>query len=79
MSKFSNVVTYEKDCTERCKSNEHGSYITCAITKRSITDKQLASFIKSVCSNFSQVSTRLLSTYNSLKLLVFLKYVMKSK
>lgn len=73
MSKYSNVVTYEKDCTERCKSNEHGSYITCAITKRSITDKQLASFIKSVCSNFSQVSeyTKLLSIYNPLKLLVF--------
>lgn len=55
MSKYSNVVAYEKDCTERCKSNEHGSCITSAITKRSITDKQLASFIKSVCNNFTQV------------------------
>lgn len=55
MSKYSNVVTYEKDCTERCKSNEHGSCITSAITKRNITDKQLASFIKSVCNNFTQV------------------------
>lgn len=55
MSKYSNVVRYEKDCTERCKSNDHGSCITFAITKRSITDKQLASFIKSVCNNFTQV------------------------
>ncbi|KAJ2948318.1 hypothetical protein O0L34_g7556 [Tuta absoluta] len=44
----------EADCTKRCKSRRHGQDLTSAITKRSVTDEALASFIKSTCANFSK-------------------------
>lgn len=42
----------EVDCTRRCKSRSHGQALTSAITKRSITDEALTSFIKATCANF---------------------------
>lgn len=42
----------EVDCTSKCKSRNHGQVLTSAITKRSISDEALASFIKATCSNF---------------------------
>ncbi|XP_037294950.1 inhibitor of Bruton tyrosine kinase isoform X1 [Manduca sexta] len=42
----------EVDCTIRCKSRAHGQVLTGAITKRSLTDEALASFIKATCANF---------------------------
>ncbi|RVE44903.1 hypothetical protein evm_010450 [Chilo suppressalis] len=42
----------EVDCTRRCRSRSHGQALTSAITKRSITDQSLVSFIKSTCANF---------------------------
>lgn len=44
----------EMDCTRKCKSREHGAVITSSITKRSVSDVALASFIWSTCSNFIQ-------------------------
>lgn len=49
MSKF-----LEVDCTKRCKSRLHGQSLTSAITKRSVSDESLASFIKSTCANFAK-------------------------
>lgn len=46
--------TLEVDCTKRCKSRVHGQVLTSAITKRSISDESLASFIKSTCANFAK-------------------------
>ncbi|XP_075980998.1 inhibitor of Bruton tyrosine kinase [Anticarsia gemmatalis] len=42
----------EVDCTSRCRSRVHGQAITSAITKRSVSDEALASFIKGTCANF---------------------------
>lgn len=42
----------EVDCTSRCRSRSHGQALTSAITKRSISDEALASFIKGTCANF---------------------------
>ncbi|KAI8421624.1 hypothetical protein MSG28_009633 [Choristoneura fumiferana] len=42
----------EVDCTRRCKSRLHGQVLTGAITKRSVSDEALASFIKATCANF---------------------------
>ncbi|CAH2234229.1 jg16678 [Pararge aegeria aegeria] len=44
----------EVDCTKRCKSRIHGQSLTSAITKRSVSDESLASFIKSTCANFAK-------------------------
>ncbi|KAI5642905.1 BTB/POZ domain-containing protein [Phthorimaea operculella] len=44
----------EVDCTKRCKSRRHGQDLTSAITKRSVSDEALASFIKATCANFSK-------------------------
>ncbi|XP_023939294.2 inhibitor of Bruton tyrosine kinase [Bicyclus anynana] len=44
----------EVDCTKRCKSRLHGQSLTSAITKRSVGDEALASFIKSTCANFAK-------------------------
>ncbi|CAG9133929.1 unnamed protein product [Plutella xylostella] len=44
----------EVDCTRRCKSRSHGQALTSAITKRSVADEALASFIKGTCANFPQ-------------------------
>lgn len=44
----------EVDCTRRCKSRRHGQALTSAITKRSVNDESLASFIKGTCANFSK-------------------------
>ncbi|CAH0713197.1 unnamed protein product, partial [Brenthis ino] len=46
--------TIEVDCTRHCKSRIHGQVLTSAITKRSISDESLASFIKSTCANFAK-------------------------
>ncbi|XP_063626736.1 inhibitor of Bruton tyrosine kinase [Cydia splendana] len=42
------------DCTRRCRSRRHGQALTGAITKRSVSDQALASFIKATCANFIQ-------------------------
>ncbi|CAG9795587.1 unnamed protein product [Diatraea saccharalis] len=42
----------EIDCTRRCRSRYHGQVLTSAITKRSVSDQTLASFIKATCANF---------------------------
>lgn len=47
-------INVEVDCTKRCKSRSHGQALTSAITKRSVTDESLASFIKATCANFSK-------------------------
>ncbi|XP_050550953.1 inhibitor of Bruton tyrosine kinase [Spodoptera frugiperda] len=44
----------EVDCTARCRSRSHGQALTSAITKRSISDQALASFIKGTCANFNK-------------------------
>ncbi|CAK1552996.1 unnamed protein product [Leptosia nina] len=46
--------TLEADCTKKCKSRSHGQIITSAITKRSVSDASLASFIKATCANFTK-------------------------
>ncbi|KAL4702492.1 hypothetical protein ACJJTC_014635 [Scirpophaga incertulas] len=45
----------ELDCTRQCQSHRHGQLLTSVITKRSLTDKALASFIKCTCANFCKV------------------------
>lgn len=47
-------INVEVDCTKRCKSRNHGQALSSAITKRSVTDESLASFIKATCANFSK-------------------------
>lgn len=44
----------EVDCTAKCRSRAHGQILTSAITKRSISDEDLASFIRGTCANFTK-------------------------
>ncbi|CAG9766352.1 unnamed protein product [Ceutorhynchus assimilis] len=37
------------DCTPKCQSTVHGDLITAAITKRSISDKDLSSYLTHIC------------------------------
>lgn len=55
MSKINNNSSVEKDCTSSCQSLIHGCVISSAITKRAVTDKQLAAYINFLCGNFGQV------------------------
>ncbi|VVC95937.1 unnamed protein product [Leptidea sinapis] len=48
------MTKFEPDCTRRCKSNLHGQTLTSAITKRSVSDLSLASFVKATCFNFTK-------------------------
>ncbi|XP_039275815.1 inhibitor of Bruton tyrosine kinase [Nilaparvata lugens] len=50
-----NHLLPKPDCTNACQSLIHGSTINAVITKRAVTDKQLASYISSLCCNFSRV------------------------
>ncbi|KAI5713388.1 hypothetical protein M8J76_015146 [Diaphorina citri] len=43
------------DCTDRCRSETHGSEITSVITSRSVTDSQLATYIYCICGNCGHV------------------------
>lgn len=56
-------INVEVDCTRRCKSRSHGQALTSAITKRSVTDDSLASFIKAMCANFSKAFDLEVSDY----------------
>ncbi|KPJ10509.1 Inhibitor of Bruton tyrosine kinase [Papilio machaon] len=47
-------INVDVDCTRRCRSKSHGQALTSAITKRSVNDESLASFIKATCANFTK-------------------------
>ncbi|XP_013162963.1 PREDICTED: inhibitor of Bruton tyrosine kinase [Papilio xuthus] len=47
-------INIDVDCTRRCRSKSHGQALTSAITKRSVNDESLASFIKATCANFTK-------------------------
>lgn len=47
-------INIDVDCTRRCRSKSHGQALTSAITKRSVRDESLASFIKATCANFTK-------------------------
>lgn len=49
---------YDYECTRKCKSVKHGSKISAALTKRSLTDELLAKFIFKTCCNFADVSDK---------------------
>ncbi|XP_075218309.1 inhibitor of Bruton tyrosine kinase [Lycorma delicatula] len=55
MTKNNSYLAVEKDCTNLCQSLVHGSIITSAITKRAVTDRQLASYFNILCGNYGQV------------------------
>lgn len=40
------------ECTKKCKHTPHGNLITSAITKRSIDETYLISYISKICRNF---------------------------
>lgn len=50
------ISNYDYDCTKKCKNNEHGCTITNALTKRSVDDQKLASFLAKTCRNFAEIS-----------------------
>ncbi|CAK1584728.1 unnamed protein product [Parnassius mnemosyne] len=49
-----NKINVDIDCTRRCRSRSHGQALTSAITKRSVNDESLASYIKATCANFTK-------------------------
>uniref|UniRef100_A0A1B6DWT5 BTB domain-containing protein n=1 Tax=Clastoptera arizonana TaxID=38151 RepID=A0A1B6DWT5_9HEMI len=56
MSKPSTQGSPERDCVENyCRSTEQGALITATITKRNLTDNQIASYINSICHNYGQI------------------------
>ncbi|CAH1965417.1 unnamed protein product [Acanthoscelides obtectus] len=42
-------VSSEQECTNQCRSSQHGDIITAAITKRGISDSDLCSFLAYTC------------------------------
>lgn len=50
-----NTNSFERDCTNQCKSIVHGDIITDAISKRCVTDTDLCSFLNFVCSRCESV------------------------
>uniref|UniRef100_A0A2M4AFK3 BTB domain-containing protein n=2 Tax=Anopheles triannulatus TaxID=58253 RepID=A0A2M4AFK3_9DIPT len=49
------ISNYEYDCTKRCRLVSHGNAITAALTKRSVSDEQLAAYIAKTCRNFANI------------------------
>lgn len=49
------INNFDYDCTKKCKNCNHGKLITSALTKRSVTDKNLATYIAKICRNFSEI------------------------
>lgn len=45
----------ERDCTERCKSKQHGDEISSVITKRGVTDAELCAYLNWRCGNCKNV------------------------
>uniref|UniRef100_A0A8D8PS67 Inhibitor of Bruton tyrosine kinase n=3 Tax=Cacopsylla melanoneura TaxID=428564 RepID=A0A8D8PS67_9HEMI len=43
------------DCTDKCRSDSHGSHISSVITLRSVSDNQLATYIYCICANCGHV------------------------
>lgn len=43
------------NCTETCKSVQHSTNLIAAITQKSLTDKQIASYLCETCCNFAKV------------------------
>ncbi|XP_022911111.2 inhibitor of Bruton tyrosine kinase [Onthophagus taurus] len=43
------------DCTEYCKSKQHGDKITALLTKRGLTDAQICSYMNQICYNCENV------------------------
>uniref|UniRef100_A0A6P7F2T9 Inhibitor of Bruton tyrosine kinase n=1 Tax=Diabrotica virgifera virgifera TaxID=50390 RepID=A0A6P7F2T9_DIAVI len=50
-----NPSSFDRECTNQCKSTIHGDVITDAISKRSISDQDLCSFLNFVCSRCESV------------------------
>ncbi|CAG9821108.1 unnamed protein product [Phaedon cochleariae] len=50
-----NSSEHRPDCTNQCKSVQHGEIITAAISKRSISDYDLCSFLNFLCSRCESV------------------------
>lgn len=48
----------EHDCTLLCKSIDHGCQITSALTKRAVTDEQLAAYLNWICTNCGKVNDK---------------------
>ncbi|XP_073985651.1 inhibitor of Bruton tyrosine kinase [Rhodnius prolixus] len=43
------------NCTETCKSVQHSTNLIAAITQKSLTDKQIASYLCETCCNFAKI------------------------
>lgn len=52
---MSALKNHEYDCTAKCRQRQHGNCITAALTKRSIDDQKLATFIAKTCANFCNI------------------------
>ncbi|XP_017866421.1 PREDICTED: inhibitor of Bruton tyrosine kinase isoform X1 [Drosophila arizonae] len=52
---MSALRNHEYDCTAKCRQRQHGNCITAALTKRSIDDQKLATFIAKTCANFCNI------------------------
>lgn len=50
-----NSSTFDRECTNQCKSTIHGDIITDAISKRGISDTNLCSFLNYTCSRCETV------------------------
>uniref|UniRef100_A0AAG5DB42 BTB domain-containing protein n=1 Tax=Anopheles atroparvus TaxID=41427 RepID=A0AAG5DB42_ANOAO len=49
------INNYEYECTKKCRLVSHGNAITAALTKRAVSDEQLAAYIAKKCRNFANV------------------------
>ncbi|KFB49169.1 AGAP009939-PA-like protein [Anopheles sinensis] len=49
------INSFEYECTKKCRLVSHGNAITAALTKRAVSDEQLAAYIAKTCRNFAHI------------------------
>lgn len=62
-----NLNNYEYDCTNKCHCASHANAITSALTKRSISDENLAKYLAKICCNFGDIVDDLVNSIEIFK------------
>ncbi|XP_029709286.1 inhibitor of Bruton tyrosine kinase [Aedes albopictus] len=55
MASQSSIGNYDYECTRKCHLPHHGNAITAALTKKSVSDELLATYVAKLCRNFAEI------------------------
>jgi hypothetical protein len=70
MSKGFQNAKADRECTEQCSSKQHINQAISAITKRVVTDQELAAYLYGLCFNIGTVWLLILISYSFVFILV---------